>query len=94
MFLACIDSAGASGGESVVINPTLDVEKVIEPQPSNEFDNEPLSKWIEEMHVSSVIDGSSKLTCLLVCFLPSHSDWRYYNFCRIATCGHSDGAIH
>ncbi|XP_047968155.1 DUF724 domain-containing protein 3-like isoform X7 [Salvia hispanica] len=52
------DSAGASGGESVVINPTLDVEKVIEPQPSNEFDNEPLSKWIEEMHVSSVIDGS------------------------------------
>ncbi|KAL1558376.1 hypothetical protein AAHA92_08852 [Salvia divinorum] len=52
------DSAGASGGEAVVINPTFDVEKVIEPQPSNEFDNEPLSKWIEEMHVSSVIDGS------------------------------------
>ncbi|XP_047980512.1 DUF724 domain-containing protein 3-like isoform X2 [Salvia hispanica] len=33
-------------------------EKVIEPQPSNQFDNEPLSKWIDEMHMSSVIDGS------------------------------------
>ncbi|XP_047980514.1 uncharacterized protein LOC125222108 isoform X4 [Salvia hispanica] len=36
-------------------------EKVIEPQPSNQFDNEPLSKWIDEMHMSSVIDGSGLL---------------------------------
>ncbi|XP_057782259.1 DUF724 domain-containing protein 3-like [Salvia miltiorrhiza] len=50
------DSVVASG--ATVVNHTLDVEKVIEPQPSNEFDNEPLSKWIEEMHMSSVIDGS------------------------------------
>ena len=77
----CIDSVGISGGKVVVVNPTvnlekfiephltLDVEKVIEPQPSNQFDNEPLSKWIDEMHMSSVIDGSGKLTCLLVRFL-------------------------
>ncbi|XP_042061477.1 DUF724 domain-containing protein 3-like isoform X2 [Salvia splendens] len=64
------DSVGVSGGKVMVVNPTLnlekfiephltlDVEKVIEPQPSNQFDNEPLSKWIDEMHMSSVIDGS------------------------------------
>ncbi|XP_042034449.1 DUF724 domain-containing protein 3-like isoform X2 [Salvia splendens] len=64
------DSVGVSRGKVVVVNPTLnlekfiephltlDVEKVIEPQPSSQFDNEPLSKWIDEMHMSSVIDGS------------------------------------
>ncbi|KAL1542623.1 DUF724 domain-containing protein 3-like isoform X1 [Salvia divinorum] len=64
------DSVGVSGGKVVVVNPildlekvmephpTLDVEKVIEPQPSNEVNNEPLSKWIDDMHMSSVIDGS------------------------------------
>lgn len=69
--LTCIDLVDASGGKPEVVNHAVEVEKVIE-LPSNEFDNEPLSKWIEEMHMSSAIDGSSKFTRLLV---PSFSEF-------------------
>lgn len=65
--LACVEFQGASGGKVTLINHSVHEEKVKEP--SNEFDNEPLSKWIEEIHSSSAIDGSSKLTFLVV---PSH----------------------
>lgn len=80
----------ASGGKPEVVNHGVEVEKVIE-LPSNEFDNEPLSKWIEEMNMSSAIDGSSKLTCLLVpSFFELSVDARM--FCRVA-CGLSS-AMH
>lgn len=62
--LACIEFHGASGGKVTLINHKVHEEKVHEP--SNEFDNEPLSKWIEEIHMSSATDGSSKLTFVLV----------------------------
>ncbi|KAH6823912.1 hypothetical protein C2S53_013608 [Perilla frutescens var. hirtella] len=53
------DFVGAPGGKSTVVNRTVEVDKAFEP--SNEFDNEPLSKWIEELHISSVIEGSRVL---------------------------------
>ncbi|KAI3449368.1 hypothetical protein Pfo_006033 [Paulownia fortunei] len=52
------DSLGASGGKMSEVNCTVEVEKVVREAPSNEFDDEPLSKWIEGMHSPSAIDGS------------------------------------
>ncbi|KAL0436009.1 UNVERIFIED_CONTAM: DUF724 domain-containing protein 7 [Sesamum radiatum] len=52
------DSFDSSGGKMMEINCTVAVNKVICEAPSNELDDEPLSKWIEGMHSSSFIDGS------------------------------------
>ncbi|KAL0459797.1 UNVERIFIED_CONTAM: DUF724 domain-containing protein 7 [Sesamum latifolium] len=52
------DSFDSSGGKMMEINCTVAVNKVICEAPSNELDDEPLSKWIEGMHASSFIDGS------------------------------------
>lgn len=65
--LACVEFQGASGGKVTLINHSVHEEKLKEP--SNEFDNEPLSRWIEEINMSSAIDSSGKLTFIVV---PSH----------------------
>ncbi|XP_011079522.1 DUF724 domain-containing protein 6 isoform X3 [Sesamum indicum] len=52
------DSLDSSGRKMMEVNCTVEVNKVICDAPSNELDDEPLSKWIEGMHSSSFIDGS------------------------------------
>ncbi|PIN15557.1 hypothetical protein CDL12_11800 [Handroanthus impetiginosus] len=52
------DSRDASRGKMMDLNSTVDVENVACEALNNGLDDEPLSKWIEEMHSPSVIDGS------------------------------------
>lgn len=47
---------------------SMEVDKVVCEAPSNELDDEPLSKWIEGMHTPSVADGSSKLISVVIFF--------------------------
>ncbi|KAL6504977.1 hypothetical protein OROGR_024794 [Orobanche gracilis] len=55
------DFTGASGGElAEVNNPTLEVHIVVceTETPSNEFENQPLSKWVVGRHSPSLVDRS------------------------------------
>ncbi|KAL0420156.1 UNVERIFIED_CONTAM: DUF724 domain-containing protein 5 [Sesamum radiatum] len=63
------DSFDSSGGKMMEVNCTVEVNKVICESPSNELDDEPLSKWIEGMHSSSFIDGSkpSPVSAMVEC---------------------------
>ncbi|KAG8389591.1 hypothetical protein BUALT_Bualt02G0245000 [Buddleja alternifolia] len=58
VLLQTSDSLDASGGKTMDLNCTMEVEKVVTDASCNEFENEPLSKWIEGMHSPPVIDGS------------------------------------
>nr|GMD13778.1 DUF724 domain-containing protein 7-like isoform X1 [Ipomoea batatas] len=49
------DSADTPGGKDA---ECIAVEKVIAEVPSNGFEDQPLSKWIEEMHPPTAVDGS------------------------------------
>ncbi|GFP93585.1 hypothetical protein PHJA_001502900 [Phtheirospermum japonicum] len=51
------DSVGVPGSKSANSNSALQVKIVCE-APSNEFDDQPLSKWIEGMHNPSAVDSS------------------------------------
>ncbi|KAL0389742.1 UNVERIFIED_CONTAM: protein AGENET DOMAIN (AGD)-CONTAINING P1 [Sesamum calycinum] len=62
------NSFDSSGGKMMEVNCTVEVNKVICESPSNELDDEPLSKWIEGMHSSSFIDGSpSPVSAMVEC---------------------------
>lgn len=65
IFLSSIDSLDALGGTTMEVDHTIE-EHILVEQPSTEFDNEPLSKWIVELNSPALIDSSGMLISLFV----------------------------
>ncbi|KAL8544842.1 hypothetical protein ACS0TY_005165 [Phlomoides rotata] len=54
-----LDSLDASGGTTMVVERTIEVQGDVEVHNNTKFDNEPLSKWIVELNSPVLIDSSS-----------------------------------